>query len=165
MQFGVNKRNCKSVKDGLVQFCCLWKFLVFINIKLHSKSCRYLNLYDVLRTYSFPVARGIFSGIDLSCFVSQSADTKFLMLPLRTLHWHCWGHSDKQKQASIKNWYLNHICLFESNWWWHVTKYTIRLAKHCSKPSKTKMLSHRNEDIFHITFFISIQPLVKNSSL
>ena len=110
MQFGVNKRTCKSVKDGLVQFCCLWKFLVFINIKLHSKSCRYLNLYDVLRTYSFPVARGIFSGIDLSCFVPQSADTKFFMLPLRTLHWHCWGHSDKQKQASIKNWYLNHIC-------------------------------------------------------
>ena len=102
MQFGVNKRTCKSVKDGLVQFCCLWKFLVFINIKLHSKSCRYLNLYDVLRTYSFPVARGIFSGIDLSCFVPQSADTKFFMLPLRTLHWHCWGHSDKQNRRPLK---------------------------------------------------------------
>ena len=124
-----------------------------IYTKLHSKSCRYLNLYDVLRTYSFPVARGIFSGIDVSCFVPQSADTKFFMLPLRTLHWHCWGHSDKQKQASIKNWYLNHMCLFESNWWWHVTKYTIRLAKHCSKLSKTKMLSSKWRDISHPTFY------------
>ena len=130
---------------------------MLINTKLHSKSCRYLNLYGALGTYSFPVARGIFCGIDLSCFVPQSADTKLLMIPLRTLHWHCWGHSDKQKQASIKNWYLNHICLFESNWWWHVTKYTIRLAKHCSKSSKTKMLSRRNgrHISHHIFYFYS----------
>ena len=82
---------------------------MFSNTKLHSKSCRYLYLYDVLRTYSLPVVWGIFSGIDISCFVPQSTDTKLLMLPLRTLHWHCWGHSDKQKQASVKKLYFNHI--------------------------------------------------------
>ena len=142
---------------------------MLINTKLHSKSCRYLNLYGALGTYSFPVARGIFCGIDLSCFVPQSADTKLLMLPLRTLHWHCWGHSDKQKQASIKNWYLNHICFqllpsiqryyqlkaIESNWRWHVTKCNICLAKNCSKSSKINMLSYRNR--WHISDLICNQ--------
>ena len=70
-------------------FVIFGNLLVLINTKLHSKSCRYLKLYDLSSTYSFPVARGIFFGIDLSCFVPQSADTKFFMLPLRTLHWHC----------------------------------------------------------------------------
>ena len=141
---------------------------MLINTKLHLKSCRYLNLYGALGTYSFPVARRIFCGIDLSCFVPQSADTKLLMLPLRTLHWHCWGHSDKQKQASIKIW-LNHICFqllpfiqryyqlkaIEWNRWCHVTKCNICLAKNCSKSSKINMLSYRNR--WHISDLICNQ--------
>lgn len=60
-------------------------------------------MWCIQSTYSFPVARGIFFGIDFSCFPSQLADTKPFMLPSRTLHWHGWGHSaDKQKQTSIK---------------------------------------------------------------
>ena len=101
--------HCTRRRDSF-NFVVFENLLVLINTKLYSKSCRYLKLYNVLITYSFPVARGIFFGMNLSCFVPQSADTKLLMLPLRTLHWHCWGHSDKQKQASIKNWYLNQIC-------------------------------------------------------
>ena len=161
--------HCTCPMDSC-NFVVFGNLLVLINTKLHSKSCRYLKLYDLSSTYSFPVARGIFFGIDLSCFVPQSADTKLLMLPLRTLHWHCWGHSDKQKQASIKNCYLNHICVFESNRWWPVTKYTIRLAKYCSKSSKTKMLSHRNgrhisHHIFHFSSAVGAKQLFKITSM
>ena len=124
----------------------------------------------LLSTYSFPVARGIFCGIDLSCFVPQSADTKFFMLPLRILHRHCRGHSDKQ--------YLNHYCFqlfpsiqryyqlkaIESNRWWHVTKCNICLAKNCSKSSKINMLLYRNgwNTVFQNSSLINIQPLVQD---
>ena len=83
---------------------------MLINTKLHSKSCRYLNLYGALGTYSFPVARGIFCGIDLSCFVPQSADTKLLMLPLRTLHWQVQLDKFKESVEEIhKTFYWNDL--------------------------------------------------------